>query len=159
TGDGVVRIYFGTRNAEGRSSIGFLVVDMDDPLKVLHVAEEPALAAGAWGMFDDNGVYPGCLIQHEGKLKLYYMGRSNGEGPLYYMAIGLAEGRDGGTSFERVRIDPVMSRGPHDPWMVSTPFVLRRGLDWVMWYLSGIGWTSIDPPAVRYNIKVASSAD
>lgn len=43
-------------------------------------------------MFDDNGLYPGNLLKIN--KKLYYMGRSNGQAPLYYMAIGLAESDD-----------------------------------------------------------------
>ena len=43
--------------------------------------------------------------------------------------------------------------------MVSTPFVLKRNSDdWLMWYLSGIGWKSIEPP-VSDDIKVARSGD
>jgi predicted GH43/DUF377 family glycosyl hydrolase len=159
-GDSLVRIYFATRDLDNRPSVGFLVVDMCDPLSVLEISEHQALQAGEWGMFDDNGVYPGCLIPAKGGLRLYYMGRSNGVPPLYNMAIGLAESRDGGRTFGRVRPDPILGRSPHDPWMTSTPFVLKRDSnDWLMWYLSGIGWKSVDPPRARYNIKIARSRD
>ena len=42
-------------------------------LTVLDIADHEALVAGKWGMFDDNGVYPGCLIPHEGALRSHYM--------------------------------------------------------------------------------------
>lgn len=159
-GDNLVRIYFATRDPDNRPSIGFLAVDMCDPLSVLEISEHQVLQAGEWGMFDDNGVYPGCLIPDQGGLRLYYMGRSNGVPPLYYMAIGLAQSPDGGLTFGRVRPDPILGRSPHDPWMASTPFVLKRdSSDWLMWYLSGIGWNSVDPPRARYNIKIARSRD
>ena len=68
--------------------------------------------------------------------------------------------RDGGLSLQRLRPDPILARSPHDPWMVSTPFVLKRNSDdWLMWYLSGIGWKSIEPPVSCYNIEVARFGD
>lgn len=153
-----VHIYFGTRDRENRPSIGRVVIHMDDPLSPLALADQPVLTRGAWGMFDDNGVYPGSLVRYQDRLRLYYMGRSNGERPLYHMAIGIAESADGGKSFQRLRSTPVLSRGVFDPWMVSTPYVLEISPGvWTMWYLSGVGWDSLDPPISRYNIKVAHS--
>jgi hypothetical protein len=157
---GLYRIYFGTRDAENHPRIGFIEVDLDEPLRVLRVSETPALDRGPLGYFDDNGVLPGPVVEAAGKLRMYFLGRNNGTRPLYYMAIGLAESEDGGVTFSRVTHAPVMSRSEHDPWMVSTPCVLYEGGRWRMWYLSGLGWdTSGDAIHSLYHVKYAESSD
>lgn len=153
------RIYFGTRDAANRPRIGFVEVDITDPLNVLAVSGEPALDPGPWGHFDDNGVYPGCIVKMGSAIRMYYPGRSNGVPPLYYMGVGLAESRDGGRTFERLSPAPILGRGHHDPWMVTTPWVLRDEAGWRMWYASGIGWRDLQEKSSLYHIKYAESRD
>ena len=155
-----VRIYFGTRDANNRPYVGFADFDVRRARQVGPISSGPALGPGPAGHFDDNGVYPGPILTRNGQLWMYYLGRSNGADPLYYMAIGLAVSEDGGTTFQRARVSPVMSRGEHDPWMVSTPFVLEENGRLRMWYLSGLRWDlSRDPARSYYHIKYAESAD
>jgi len=158
--DDLLRVYFGTRDSANRPSIGFIEMSTCGSFEVEKISEVPCLGPGEWGCFDDNGVYPGPILPHAGKLYLYYMGRSNGDFPLYYMAIGLAESEDGGVSFNRFSRAPILDKNDHDPWLVSTPFVLRQadGL-WKMWYTSGIGWVSKSPPKSKYQVKYAESPD
>lgn len=153
------RIYFGTRDSENHPSIGFVVVDLKNPTDVIEISDKPALSRGEWGHFDDNGVYPGTVIENDGRLLMYYMGRVNGEGHIYYMSIGLAESDDGGVSFKRVFQSPLLDRSEYDPWMTSTPFVLKGGNIWHMWYLSGLGWVNPEKDHSIYHIKYAHSLD
>lgn len=158
--DGRVRIYFGTRDAEQRPHVGWLEAELGKTPRVVKVAAEPALGPGPPGHFDDNGVYPGPVVRREGRLWMYYVGRSNGTPPLYYMAIGLAVSDDGGVTFERARQAPLLARSEVDPWMVTTPFVREEGARWRMWYVSGLGWDlDREPPGSWYHIKYAESAD
>jgi hypothetical protein len=160
TGEAQARIYFGTRDECQRPHVGWLDVDLSGAPSVLAVAAAPALAPGPPGHFDDNGVYPGPVVEHDGRLWMYYLGRSNGTPPLYYMSIGLAVSDDGGATFERARRAPLLARGESDPWMVTTPCVLREGARWRMWYVSGLDWDlEADPPRSRYHVKYAESAD
>ena len=122
----VYRIFFGTRDAASRPHVGFVDVDLGQPSRVLSLSERFVLGPGPPGYFDDNGVYPGCIVEHDGQPRMYFLGRSNGQPPLYYMAVGLATSCDGGLTFQRARKAPVLARSEHDPWMVSTPFVLRE---------------------------------
>ncbi|MGA6826583.1 hypothetical protein ACO9S2_03095 [Nitrospira sp. NS4] len=157
-GGGLVRVYFGTRDTDQRPRIGYVVLDMAEPTKILELSADPVLEPGPWGHFDDNGVYPGCLVNESGRLLMYYIGRSNGRGPLYSMAIGLAESVDAGLTFKKTIPCPLVDRGPFDPWMVSTPWVLHEpGAGWRMWYLSGIGWESLENDLSLYHIKYAES--
>ncbi|HKP37807.1 MAG TPA: hypothetical protein VJT71_13200 [Pyrinomonadaceae bacterium] len=150
------RIYFGTRDSENHPHIGYVEIDIKTPTKVLEISDQYVLGPGPRGCFDDNGVYPGCIVEDNGKLLMYYIGRSNGEPPLYYMSIGLAVSEDGGKTFHRLYKAPLMSRSEFDPWMVSTPFVMKEQGRWRMWYLSGLGW---EGRRSYYHIKYAASED
>lgn len=152
------RIYFGTRDPKNHPRIGFVEVDLSDPLRVLTISAAPALEPGPPGHFDDNGVYPGCLLEKDGRLWLYYMGRSNGEAPRYSMAIGLATSVDGGMTFERLHAAPILDRSDFDPCMVSTPYVMRERSLWRVWYLSGFKW-DLERGKSYYHIKYAESDD
>jgi hypothetical protein len=156
--DDRVRLYFGSRDIKNRPHISWIEIDPETPETIMARSDAPVLGPGERGMFDDNGCYPGNLVQVEGCLRLYYMGRSNGEPPLYYMNIGLAESVDGGESFIRTSHAPILGRSDSDPWMTTTPWVMPGPL-WVMYYCSGLGWA--DPPEVKsfYHIKRATSAD
>ncbi len=155
-----VRIFFGTRNVLNRSHIGFIDIDPENPSEILNFSKSPVLSPGPWGCFDDNGLYPGNFVQEGNRILMYYMGRNNGTPPLYYMAIGLAESLDGGQSFNRVSPAPVLGRTAYDPWMTSTPWVIKEEKNsWQMWYLSGEGWQSLEDQVSRYFIRSASSID
>lgn len=156
-----VRVYFGTRNSRQRPHIGYVDFGFSDEegFELSDISDTPVLGPGEWGNFDDNGVYPGPVIIHGGKLYMYYMGRSNGVPPLYYMSIGLAESEDGGVNFIRRSPAPILGRDHDDPWMVTTPWIMKEGNDWRLWYTSGIGWKSIDQGISLYQIKYARSQD
>ena len=158
----IYRVYFGTRNKNNQPHIGFVEFDINNPSEITKVSENYVLGPGEMGFFDENGVYPGRIVEDSrtGRLLMYYMGRSNGVHPLFYMAIGLAVGDDEGQSFHRYSEGPLMCRSQHDPWMVSTPWVLRENDRWRMWYLSGLAWKR-DANKVQsfYHIKYAESED
>lgn len=155
-GDNLHRIFFGTRNAKGCPSIGSLVVNLDNPQEVLDLSASPHLSNGPRGFFDDNGVYPGPVVKIDSNDYMYYMGRSNGEAGLYYMSIGLAR-LDADGNISRIYGAPVLGRSEHDPWMTSTPCVMKQGELYRMWYLSGLGWES--ESVSKYHIKYAESVD
>ncbi|MEB3286058.1 MAG: hypothetical protein VKJ04_01000 [Vampirovibrionales bacterium] len=156
-GESRFRIFFGTRNQYQSAQVGYVDIDIENPRSPLGISKQPVLTAGPPGYFDDNGVYPGSIIQgNDQLLYMYYSGRSNGTAPLYYMAIGLAVSEDAGKSFHKVRKSPILGRSEINPWMVSTPCVLRNGTLWQMWYLSGLGW---EGEKSFYHIKYAESSD
>jgi hypothetical protein len=159
-GDAEVRIYFGTRDASQRPHVGWLDVELGRTPRAVRVSSAPALSPGPPGHFDDNGVYPGPVVRRGGRLWMYYLGRSNGAPPLYYMSIGLAVSDDDGMTFERARQAPLLARSESDPWMVTTPFILSEDARWRMWYVSGLGWDlTATPPRSYYHIKYADSDD
>ena len=64
-----------------------------------------------------------------------------------------------GRTFERLSPAPILDRGPHDPWMVTTPWVLQEESGWRMWYVSGLGWRDLQEKSSLYHVKIAESRD
>src|ERR1700691_2882267 len=100
--NGVLRIYFGTRDPDNRNFTGFVDVDADEPARILRISERPALSPGKLGAFDDSGAMPSCLVTAGGRKFLYYIGWNRGVTVRYYNAIGMAVSDDGGETFTRV---------------------------------------------------------
>jgi len=94
-------------------------------------------------------------------LWMYYTGWSRGGGSVpYRVSCGLAISRDGGLTFERPYLGPVVDRTRFEPFLTMTPYVLRQGERWMMWYGSGTRWLDVagrmEP---LYAIKYAESTD
>jgi hypothetical protein len=157
-GDGV-RLYFSSRDEEGRSLTGVADFDPKSPERV-EFAREPLLGPGALGGFDDSGAMGACLVEHDGRKHLYYIGWTRGVTVPFYTFIGLAVSDDGGRTFTRAASAPVVERGPHDPFLTTSPWVLVENGVWRMWYASGAGWeTRPEGPRHYYNIRYAESDD
>jgi predicted GH43/DUF377 family glycosyl hydrolase len=160
--DKVIRIYFGPRDQQGRTTTTFLEVEADNPSKVLYQHDRPVLGLGKLGAFDDSGAMPSCIVNRDGKKFLYYIGWNKGVTVPYRNSIGLAVSHDGGLSFGRVSEGPVLDRTPTDPYFTASPFVLydEEEQKWKLWYASSTGWTLINGhPEPSYQIKYAESAD
>ena len=159
--DDVYRVYYASRDDRQRSHVGWVELDLAAPGRPLAAADEPVLAPGPLGHFDDHGVYPASLVAESGVLRLYYAGWSPGaRPPLFYASVGLAVSYDGGLTFERAWDAPIMGRSEHDPCLVTSPFVLRDDGRWRMWYVSGFAWRE-EGGALRsyYDVKYAESDD
>src|SRR4249919_3921741 len=73
---GRVRVFFVSRDAEGRGAVGWVDVARDDPRRILAIVDRPALVHGEAGSFDDRGIALGCVVRRGQELWLYYMGWS-----------------------------------------------------------------------------------
>ncbi len=155
-----VRIYFGARDAMGRTRPGFIDADAGDPATVRYVHARPALDLGKLGTFDDSGVMPTSLVAVGANKYLYYIGWTRRVTVPYTTAIGVAVSRDGGSTFTRVFDGPVLDRTTEEPYFATAPFVAHENGLWRMWYVSGTGWIEVDGhPEPLYEVKYAESAD
>ena len=160
--ESVLRIYFGPRDAEGRTRTTFIEVEADNPANVLYLHDRPVLGLGELGAFDDSGAMPSCIVNQGGRKYLYYVGWNRGVTVPYRNAIGLAASTDGGLTFERVCQGPVVDRSMSEPFFCASPFVLydEEEKAWKLWYASSTGWTVVHGrPEPLYQIKYAESAD
>jgi hypothetical protein len=160
-GESFLRVYFASRDAEHRSHIGYVELDLESPTEVLRVCSEPVLSPGALGFFDDHGVYAASIVQHGGRCYLYYIGWNPGvRPPLFYSSVGLAISDDHGKSFTRASPAPILARSRYDPCLVTSPCVLLDGGVWRMWYVSGFKWEESHGSLHSfYDIKYAQSED
>ena len=155
-GGSLFRVYFCGRDDQNRSHIGFAVIDMDREGKVLEYSKKAVLSPGELGCFDDNGVSPSWILNHENKKFLYYIGWKPRSTTRMGLIAGLAVSEDGGLTFNRISRAPILRLTDKEPFMILTaPCVLKEGSLWKMWYVSGFKWEHADLPC--YNIKYAES--
>ena len=157
-GNGLVRVFFSSRDSRNRSHIGYASVDLNRDGRVFEYTTEPVLAPGALGCFDDNGVTPSCVIDlSDDELGLYYIGWNPGSTVRMHIFGGLAISKDGGKTFDRWSRAPILERTRTDPYLNTAPWVVRDGDGYRIFYVSGHEWLHKDLP--RYNIKTGYSKD
>lgn len=158
--DTVWRIYFASRDEKNRCSIGYIDVEAETPHNILYQHDHPVLPLGQIGTFDDSGLMPSWIVNHDGYKYLYYTGWNVRQTVPYQNAIGLAVSRDGGISFERYAEGPVLGLIPHEPYFTGTATVLIENGVWRNWYAACTKWQIIDGrPEPFYHLKYAESTD
>jgi hypothetical protein len=152
------RIYFSGRDEFNISRIGYIEIDINTPDKILHLSNSPVLNIGKLGTFDDNGVSPTWIQQHEDKKYLYYFGWNKGAKVRAAEVSGLAISSNNGNTFERYSKAPIIDRTNMEPYtiLVISCIIIENGI-WRMWYDSADEWTNEQLP--KYNIKYAESKD
>lgn len=155
---GIVTVLFGGRDHLNRSRIGRLSFDIHNIGLGAEIEAEPILGLGELGTFDDNGVMPcSFVLGDDGNQFLYYVGWNPRSTTRYSFYSGLAISLDGGTTFNRFSRAPILERTDQEPFVNASPWVIRDGDLWRMYYVSGEGW--IHPDLPKYNIKYAESTD
>jgi hypothetical protein len=158
--DNRLRIYFGTRDKEGHSLPAYLEVDADNPQNILDFHPEPILSLGRLGTFDDDGVMPSWLVNHDSRKYLYYIGWNRQVTVSYRMSIGLAISEDNGHSYHKYSEGPICDRALDEPYFNTAPCVMVEGDIWRMWYVSCTKWQIINGwPEPFYHVKYAESGD
>src|SRR5688572_16744210 len=154
------RIYFATRDSDNRSNITFIEVEAGKPENVLYEHDRPILTFGALGAFDESGLMPVAIVDHDKKKYLYYAGWSLKKNVPYENAIGLALSVDGGKTFDKYAQGPLFGICPQDPYFTGTANVLVENGRWKIWYQSCTRWEIIEGvPEPFYHLKYAESTD
>jgi hypothetical protein len=160
-----VRVYFSCRpppDAAGQYASYSAFVDLDrrDLFKILQVAQEPILALGGTGMFDEFGTYPVSVVRDGGDVMAYYAGWTRCESVPFDVAIGVARSRDGGVTFDKLGSGPVLAASVDEPFVLSGPKIRRYDGRWQLWYIAGRKWVVADGrPEPVYKIRMATSGD
>lgn len=154
----VFRICFSTRDARNRSHIGCIEVDINVPFRILKIADDPLLAPGEVGTFDDSGVSLSCINKVRGQKYLYYVGWNLGVTVPWRNTIGLAIYKEEARIFERYSKAPLLGRHPVDPYSISYPFILEDQGSFRMWYGSNLSWGKREQD-MAHVIKYAESSD
>jgi len=155
-----LRIYYATRNSQGKSNISFIEVEKENPRKVIFENNIPLLNFGDIGTFDDSGIMPASIINVGEKKYLYYIGWTTRQTVPYQNAVGLSISDDDGKTFYKHSEGPVISVNHVEPYFSGTAYVMFDSGVYKMWYLSCIKWEIFDgKPEPIYNIKYAESTD
>ena len=153
------RIYFTSRDADGRSHVGWLEIDLNRPDQLLRLSETPLLGPGTSGTFDDAGVTMSSLVCHGGKRYAYYIGWNLRKTP-YHLSIGLALGTNTPEPTVTRLPAPIIDQSVVDPLFCTAPCVRYENGQWRMWYVSGTGWPEEHGKVVpAYNTRYAESED
>ena len=156
----VLRIYFGTRDRNGRSHPAYVEVDPSDPQRILRICETAVLPLGEVGTFDDNGITPSWIVDHNNKRYLYYIGWRPQVTVPYHLSIGLAISENRGESYRKFSAGPILDRDIDEPYFNTAPCVLVDRDIWRMWYVSCTRWQTIKGKLEPfYNVKYAESSD
>ncbi|RKF20451.1 hypothetical protein DBZ36_04030 [Alginatibacterium sediminis] len=163
--DDYVRIYFSTRLKEPdnmyRSHVSY--VDFDIEMQtIIAVAKNSVIPLGELGCFDEHGIFPINPVQHDGRILAYTCGWSRRKSVSVETAIGFAESFDGGVTFQKKGLGPIMAASSHEPYLVGDAFVKFFEGKFHMWYMFGVTWKKFDTEAAPdrvYKIGHAVSDD
>jgi len=138
--DDTIRVYYGSRDANGVSRIGFVDICAENPKRIINYSKEPVVNIGDPGTFDDNGVIPTCILSLDKKTKLlYYVGFEVCKKIPYRLLSGLAISEDNGNSF--VKYDgPILERSKMESFFRCAPFVIKDKNIFKLWYIAGNSW-------------------
>lgn len=155
------RIFFSSRNAKGKSFPYFVdAIISSGTIKIQNNISHPLMQLGDLGTFDDSGIMPSSIVQHEDTLYMFYIGWNPQVTVSYRLSIGLAISDDFGLTFNRVSNGPICDRSFEEPFFNTAPFVVLENNIWKMWYISCTGWEIINKqPEPKYHVKYTESTD
>jgi len=156
-----IRIYFGTTDNDNFGRISYIVVDADDPTKVLYEHDSFILGLGDDGTFDDCGVVPSSILTKDSETLLYTVGFQRCVKVPYMLFAGLAISEvDKPNYFRRYSKAPILPRTKARPISQGAPCVIYENGVYKMWHWYGTEWIEVDgKPFIDYHIGYAESKD
>ncbi len=160
-----VRIYFSTRERDkiGKYLSHVAYVDFSRDMNcLLSVSTQPVLPLGGVGCFDEHGIFPINILHDQDQVLAYTTGWNRKISVSADASIGLAVSRDGGETFQRYGIGPILSATLHEPFLVGDAFVQCYDNVYHMWYIFGTKWQKFnetEQPDRVYKIAHATSSD
>ncbi|MCM2131851.1 hypothetical protein [Larsenimonas rhizosphaerae] len=158
--NGLLRIFFCSRDRRNESHILWADVENSPPWRMVRMAPEPVLSPSGPGLFDAAGVMPSSIVRWKNRLLMYTIGWTVRTDVPYHNAIGLCESFDGGLTWERSFSGPVISQGKNEPFFCGTSEVVVSDGKLDMYYMSATEWRTIQGKSEpRYNIRHSVSRD
>jgi hypothetical protein len=132
------RVFFSGRDAENRSSVGYVDVDITQQ-RVMYVHDKPAFEHGPNGSFYERGVSIGNCYAVGGRTYMLFMGWQQPPGGHWRGDIGrLLVGSDLSLSLDGS--EAFLCSNGDDPISLSYPWVMPAGRNYLMWYGSTLTW-------------------
>jgi len=98
----------------------------------------PVFDVGSPGSFDELGVAPQAVIEHDGLYRMWYLANSESDFGIPMWLCGYAESDDG-LSWTRSP-DPVLEPGPRDNGSFTSLSAVFDGSRYHMWYSGDLAW-------------------
>lgn len=138
-GGDLYRIYFSGRDAEKRSSVGFVDFDMAKR-SIVNVHDKPVIEHGPAGSYYEHGISVGCWYEVDGQRYILFMGWQNPAGGHWRGDIGRLRIEPDGQLTPDGSV-PLLGSDEIDPISLSYPWVERLSDgSYRMWYGSTISW-------------------
>lgn len=154
----IIRVYFGTRDKQGKTRTTFVDLSSKDPKQILYVHDKPVIDLGKIGAFDDSGANVCSVVMSGRSLYMYYIGWNPSTTVHTRNAIGLAVSIDDGHTFKRLYDGAILDRSKEEPYYTGAVDVKIINGQWKMWYTSGTEWKMVNGrPEIWYHIKYAES--
>ena len=139
--ESIFRVYFSSRDLEGRSHISYVDLDLGaNEINVIAEAKNPVLCPGSPGFFDESGVSLSCITKSDSGFYLYYLGWTLGKTVPWYNSIGVAEMSLEGEIAKKLFKSPIYSRSESDPISLSYPFLIDIDGEKMVYYGSNRSW-------------------
>jgi len=153
----IYRVFFGGRDKQNRSSVGYVDVDIVKH-EVIHVHDQPVFLHGPDDSFYSHGVSIGNCYEANGQRYILFMGWQCPTGAHWRGEIGRLV-LDADFSLRLDGKGPLMSVNATDPISLSYPWVMgNEGRDYHMWYGSTVTWDAGNGEMLHV-IKYAVSDD
>lgn len=155
-----LRIFLTMCDADNIGRIGYVDVDPENPSHIIDHSKLPVLDIGKEGCFDDSGVLPSALIEHDGKHYMFYSAYQKQVKVPYSILSGLAvfEGNDF-TQLTRVSNVPILERTHDEQFIRSAIFCMKVAGRYRIYYSSGNQWIhNTIKEAPKYDIKCIESS-
>lgn len=160
-----VRVYFSCRprpDGAGQyvSHAAYVDLNRANLVESIGLSQTPVLELGSLGAFDEFGTYPTSVIRNGDEVWAYYGGWTRCVSVPFDVAIGRAVSRDGGATFAKQGLGPMLGANADEPFVLSGPKVRRFGGRWFLWYIAGTKWIATSGRAEPvYRIRMATSSD
>jgi len=148
------KIYYSTRDEDGRSRPGAICVSKD--LQKLLSHETIPLSLGQPGTFDSYGVMPSSIYTREedGWKFMYYVGWSKRIDVPYWNSMGLAMSTNGGITWTKCSKGPYLSSNPLEHGFIGTVELNTSNINEI--YYSSAYWEKFDNKwEPIYDIKIS----
>lgn len=163
--DDFVRVYFCCRpQADGNGQFvsygSYVDLCRKDLFRIVALAEQPIMPLGGLGQFDEFGTYPISTIRVDDRVHAYYGGWTRCESVPFDVSIGCAVSVDGGRTFTKAGVGPVLGHSLDEPFVVTSPKIRKYGDTWWLTYTAGKKWFIHEGrPEIVYKLRIAHSRD
>lgn len=160
-----VRVYFSCRpcadvNGQYVSYSAYVDLNRKNLFEIRRIVDQPILALGERGCFDEFGTYPTSVIRNDKEIWAYYGGWTRCESVPFNVAIGLAVSVDNGENFIKKGPGPILSYSINEPFILSGPKIRYFNDRWYLFYIAGKKWINNGgKPEPVYRIRMAISDD